>query len=44
MPVNRGEVVASTTLTTKASNSFSITTGPGIAIEDDGVEEAISVG
>jgi hypothetical protein len=35
------EAVASTKSMTKASNSSSITTGLGVAVEDDGVEEAI---
>jgi hypothetical protein len=38
------EVVASTKPVTKASDSSSITTGLGVAVEDDGVEEVISNG
>jgi hypothetical protein len=38
------EVVASTKLMTKVSNSSSITIGSGVAVEDKGVEEAISNG
>ncbi len=38
------EVVASTKPMTKASNSFSITTGLRVAVEDNGVKEAISDG
>jgi hypothetical protein len=37
-------VVASTKPMTEASNSSSITTGLGMAVEEEGVEEAISNG
>ncbi len=40
-PMKGEEAVASTKSMTKASNSSSITTGLGVAVEDDGVEEAI---
>ena len=42
MPVKGGEEVASTTLTTKESDSSSSTAGLGVAMEDKVVEEAIS--
>jgi hypothetical protein len=39
-----GEVVAPTTPMTEASDSSSIITGSGVAVEDKGVEEVISDG